>query len=238
MRRTKLGAVMASLAVTTASAAVLAAAPAHADTPTHTTLDVGGRTGVAALYGTNIGTLTGQVSDGTNPPTVGSADLQQMLPGKGWKKVKTDNNVSNGISFGKYGSKATGNVKYRVHYSGGTDAGTATTYTASFSNTVIVKTAWSLHPHAVCTTHCSFHGKLAPSSKHHKIVLQVKHGGWKTYKVLHTDAHSRWGSVVQPSRGKGTYYRAVVAGTKHLIKDYAVGRFTIVGKSAYGVSPR
>lgn len=238
MRATRLGAVLASLAITTGTAAVLGAGPAQADTPTQATLSVGGRTGVAALYGSYIGTLDAQVSDGTAPATVGSADLEQKLPGKSWKTVKTDRDVSDGITFGSYGSKAKENVQYRVHYSGGTDSGTAVTYAESLSNTVIVRTAWSLGPHALCTTHCRFYGKLSPKSKNHKILLQVKHHGWKPYKVLHTDKHSHWSAVVKPTRGKGTYYRAVVAGTKHLIGDYAIGHFSLVGKSSYAAGSR
>jgi hypothetical protein len=30
----------------------------------------------------------------------------------------------------------------------------------------------------------------------------------------------------------------VVAGTKHLIKTYALGRFTIIGRSAYRITQR
>lgn len=233
MRTTKLGAVLASLAVTTCGTAVLAAAPAQAGTAatvTTSALQIGGRTGIAALYGTNVGTLSGQVSDGANPPTVGAADLEQRLPGKGWKTVKTDHSAADGVSFGSYGSKAKGNVKYRVHYLGGTDSGTATTYAASYSNTVIVKTAWNLHPHALCTTKCRFYGKVSPTAKHHKVVIQVKHHGWKHYKTLHTDSHSRWSAVVKPSRGNGTYYRAVVKKTKNLIAYYPVGRFFITSR--------
>jgi hypothetical protein len=238
MRRTKLSAVVASLAVTSGMAAVLAAAPAQADTPTQTSLNVGGRTGVTALYGSYIGTITAQVTDGSSPATIGSADLQQRLPGKGWKVVKTDHNAADGVTFGRYGSKAKSNVKYRVHYLGGTDPVSTAVYAPSFSNTVIVKTAWGLAPHAVCGTHCRFFGKLSPKSKHHKILIQVKHHGWKRYKVLHTDKRSHWTVSVKPSRGGGTYYRAVVAKTKTLIRDYAIGHFTIVGKSSYAISSR
>jgi hypothetical protein len=238
MHRITFGAALASLALTTGTVAVLAAAPAQADTATRTALDLGGHTGLAALYGSDIGTLFAQVSDGTNPATAGSADLQQRLPGKGWKTVRTDRNVSDGISFGSYGSKARGNVKYRVHYLGGTDSGTATTYRPSYSNTVVVRTAWNLNAQALCTTHCRFYGKLTPKAKHRKIVIQVNHHGWKHYKTLHTNAHSRWSAVVKPARGKGAYYRAVVAKTKNLIKSYAIGHFTITGKSSYGVTRR
>ncbi|HEX3932733.1 MAG TPA: hypothetical protein VHW64_18700 [Nocardioides sp.] len=238
MRSTRLGAALASLTITAGTATLLMAGPAMADTDTGTQagLVLGGRTGTAVAYGDYLGTFDAAVSDGTNPVTVGAADLQQQLPGKTWKVVKSDADVSDGISFGSFGSKARGNVKYRLHYLGGTDTDTATTYAASYSNTVIVKTAWNLSPHALCTTKCRFYGKLSPKAKHRKVLIQVKHHGWKRYKVLHTNAHSHWNVVVKPSRGNGTYYRAVVAKTKQLIKSYAVGRFTIVGRSALGIN--
>jgi hypothetical protein len=238
MRTTRIGAALASLALTAGTATMLAAGPAHADTATTTSIDLGGQTSWTVLYGSYVGTFSTQISDGTNQVMVGAANLQQKLPGRNWKSVKTDDDVSDGVSFGQYGSKAKGNVKYRVHYLGGTDNGTATTYSESFSNTVIVLTAWDLHPQALCQSRCRFYGKLSPKAKHHKVLIQVKHHGWKRYRVVHTNSRSHWSSFVKPSRGKGTYYRAVVAGTKHLIGNYAIGHFTIIGKSAYGVSQR
>jgi hypothetical protein len=238
MRRTKLGAVLASLAITTGTATVLAAGPAQADTATQTGLTLGGQTGLTVLYGSSLGTFSTQIADGTEPVTVGAAELQRKLPGTSWKPVRTDDDISDGVSFGLYGSRATQNVTYRVHYLGGTDAGTATTYTESYSNTVIVRTAWNLNPHALCQSRCRFYGKLSPRARHHRVLIQVKHHGWKRYQVVRTNRHSHWTVFVKPSRGNGTYYRAVVAGTKHLIANYAVGHFTIIGRSAAGVSPR
>lgn len=238
MRFTKLGAALASLALTAGTATLLAAGPAQADTATQTSLDLGGNTAWKVLYGSYLGTFGTQITDGTNQVMVGAADLQQKLPGKDWKTVKSDADVSDGVSFGQYGSKARQNVKYRVHYLGGTDTDTATTYTESFSNTVVVLTAWDLHPKALCQSRCRFYGKLSPKAKHHKVLIQVKHHGWKRYRVVHTNSRSHWSAFVKPSRGKGTYYRAVVARTKHLIGNYAVGHFTIIGKSAYAVSQR
>jgi hypothetical protein len=238
MRTTRLGAALASLALTAGTATLLAAGPAHADTATTTTLDLGGQTSWTVLYGTYVGTFDTQISDGTNPVMVGVANLQEKQPGKSWKTVKTDEDASDGVSFGQYGSKAKSKVKYRVHYLGGTDTGTATTYSESFSNTVIVVAAWDLHPKAACEARCRFFGRLSPSVKHHKVLIQVKHHGWKRYRVVHTNSKSHWSSFVKPSRGAGTYYRAVVAGTKHLLGNFALGHFTIIGKSAYAVSQR
>jgi hypothetical protein len=243
MRTTKLGAVLASLALTTGTAAVLAAGPAQAGpatTPTQAALTLGGNVGVTALYGTDLGTFSAQVTtDGVTPVTVGSATLQQKLPGNDWKNAKTDDDLSDGVSFGTYGSKATGNVKYRLHYLGGTDTGTATTYGESFSNTVNVNTAWNLHDQGICAPKCKIFGKLAPKSRNHKILIQAKHGSWKRYDVVHTNKRSHWTAFVKPTPGNGTKYRAVVAGTKHLIKSYStIYRVYIISKSAYSVSPR
>ena len=243
MRTTKLGALLASLALTTGTAAVLAAGPATAqtDTPTQVALTLGGSGSWTVLYGSELGTFSTQVTtDGSTAVLVGSAKLQRKLPGKDWRNVKTDDNVGDidGVSFGNYGHKATQNVKYRVHYLGGTDNGTATTYDDSYSIAVKVLTAWNLHPKAACPSRCKFYGKLSPKAKHHKVLIQVKHHGWKRYKVVHTNRRSHWTVYVKPSRGAGTYYRAVVAGTQRLIGNYAIGHFTITGRSAYAVSQR
>lgn len=243
MRSTKLGAVVASLALTAGTAAVLAAGPAQAqtDTPTQSALTLGGRVGVAAPYGTSLGTWSAGVSDGVNPVTVGSADLQRKLPGQDWKTARTDSDISDGISFGSYGTKAKGNAKYRMHYLGGTDSGTATTYADSYSNTVNVKTAWNLHDQGICAPRCKIYGKLAPKARHHKMVVQaLHHGTWKRYDVIHTNRRSHWTAFVKPTRGRGTKYRVVVAGTKHLIKSYStIYRVYIISRSpARSLSPR
>lgn len=237
MRTTKLGAVLASLAITTGTVAVLGAGPAQADTGTKVTLSLGGYSSLTVAYGNYMGSFSGEVSDGTNPVYVGSAELQRRLPGKNWRDVKTDG-VMPFLDFGQYGSTAWGNVRYRVHYLGGTDPASTTTYAPSYSNVVAVRTAWNLHPKASCTARCRFYGKLSPKAKHHRILIQVKHHGWKRYQVIRTNRRSHWSVSVKPSRGNGTYYRAVVAGTRHLIKTYALGHFTIVGRAAYRVSPR
>jgi hypothetical protein len=240
MPTTKLGAVLASLALSAGTATVLAATPAQAATEvaTHATATLGGYGSWKALYGTDVGPWSIQVSDdATNPVTVGTAKLQQKRPGKDWNNVKTDDDLTDGVSFGSYGTKAKENIKYRVHYLGGTDDSTMTTYDESYSNTVTVLTAWKLNPQASCATRCRFYGKLAPKAKHHKVLIQVKHHGWKRYKVVHTNKRSHWTVFVKPSRG-GTKYRALVAGTKHLIQGEARGLFTIIGKSAYASSPR
>jgi hypothetical protein len=246
MRMSKVGALLASLTITTGTAAVLAAGPAQAaDNATQSSLTLGVHSdGVAALYHSYLGTFSGMVTYddstvGTTPVTAGAADLQQKLPGHNWKTVRTDSNASDGVSFGNYGSTAKQNVKYRIHYLGGTDpVTTTTTYAESYSNTVTVRTAWDLKPHALCTHKCRFYGKLAPKAKHHKVLIQVKHHGWKRYKVVRTNKHSHWTAFVKPKRGNGALYRAVVAGNKHLIKNYALGRFTIIGKSSFAISRR
>jgi hypothetical protein len=244
MRTTKLGAALASLAITTGTATLLAAGPAQADTATQVVINLGGYGKLTAPYGTYLGTFTVQITDGTDPVTVGAADLQERRPGKDWKVVKSDSDVSettgDGISFGRYGTKAKGNVKYRVHYLGGTDEGTATTYSESYSNPVIVRTTWNLHDNGVCAPRCKIYGHLSPKAKHHKVTIQVKHGSWKRYKVVHTNARSHWSAFVKPTRGRGTLYRAVVAGTKNISKGFSfrIYRAYIDTRSARNLSPR
>jgi hypothetical protein len=221
MRTTKLGAVLATFAITTGTAALLAETPAQSDTPAATTakLAIDQHTTVVGQYGDLIGYLEINISDVNGGGVyTGSADLQQRLPGKSWATVKTDNDGTNGINFGSYGSHDKGNLKYRIHYLGGTDANTSITYAPSYSNVVTVRTLWNLHEDGTCVGGCRFFGKLSPNARHHKVLIQVKHGSWKKYKVVKTDSRSHWNARVVATFGNGTYYRAVVGRTKREIK--------------------
>jgi hypothetical protein len=233
MRTTKLGAVLASLALSAGTTAVLAAAPAHAATAaataTKVALDMSGHHQVKGVYGDYLGTLGGSVTfkqtDGSSATvTDGDAILQRRLPGRSWKGVKTDSDPSY-LYFGTYGSHAHGNVKYRVHYLGGTGTGTdGSTYTwaPAFSNVVTVGTYWDLNDSGSCVGGCHLSGKLAPKAPHHKVTIQVKHGTWKRYKVVHTTSRSKYRAGVQATRGKGTKYRILVAGTKNLLQTKSI----------------
>jgi hypothetical protein len=218
MRTTTLGAVLASFAITAGAAAVLTAAPAHAATPVQVTLSLDGKSQVVAPYKAFVGGFfSGAVSytlpdSSTAPVTAGDAVLQRRLPGKAWQDVRTDPGPDS-LDYGTYGSHANGNTQYRVHYLGGTDG--TTTWDPAFSAPVTVLTLWDLNEHGSCVGHCRFYGHLSPRAKHHTVTIQVKHGSWKTYKVVKTDARSRWSAAVVATFGKGTYYRAVVRGTKN-----------------------
>jgi hypothetical protein len=215
MRSTKLGAALASLAITAGTTTLLVAGPAQADTATQITLTLSGQTSAVAPYRTDIGLLSSQVSDGVNPVTVGSVDLEQKLPGKDWKVVKTDDDLTDGVSFGSYGSRAKGNVKYRAHYLGGTDG--VTTWDPARSDVVIVITLWRIRDTSGCPNgHCHVSGRLGPSTRHHKVLVQVKRSGaWHRYRVLHTSRKSTYRVAVSGSR-RGTHYRIIIAGTRHI----------------------
>src|SRR6188472_182895 len=139
MRTTTLGAVLASLAITGGTAAVLGAGPAEAATPTTTApttarLAINQHTTVVAHYGDQIGYLEASVSDSNGGGVyAGRAVLQRRLPGKGWAKVRTDDDGTDGIGFGAYRSHAKGNVLYRLHYLGGTDGANSFTYAPAYS---------------------------------------------------------------------------------------------------------
>lgn len=232
MRTTKLGAVLASLAITTGTAAVLAAAPAQADTPTTVKLsftdpsDGTQYAGWRALYGDRVATLTTVISDGTTTPTVGSAILQRRLPGDDWTDQQTDANVSDGVTFTS--PRALSRAVYRVQYSGGTDG--INTWSPSTSNTVKVVTYWKFN-RVKGTYHrrlaFTWSGTLAPHVKHHRVVIQVKHGSWRKYKVVHTNVKSRWSVRVQGGHNRWVHYRAVVAGTNTLHKSYSLAKFKV-----------
>jgi hypothetical protein len=216
MRMRHLGAVVASLTVAAAAtfgSAVLAAGPADAATATQAKLAID--TGkhkvqqVTGQYGNLVGFLEGSITDGSGTPVDGGeADLQAKLPGKGWKTVKKDSDASF-LSFGTFGDKAKGNIAYRVRYLG--DA----TFAPTTSNVVTVTTLWSLKDHTDCVGGCHIRGQLVPRTKHHKITVQVKRGGWKKFKVVHTDAKGKF-SVHVTVHGKKTLYRIIVAGTRSI----------------------
>lgn len=212
MRTTKLGAVLASLAISAGTTAVLAASPAQAATATTASLDISSKTHVKGAYGDYVGYLEASVTDSNGVSvTTGTANLQAKFPGKDWKTVKTDTDPSY-IDFGSYGSHARGNVRYRLQYVGDS------TYDSSVSDVVTVTTYWKLNDEGTCVGGCRITGKLAPKARHHQVLIQVKHGSWKKYEVVKTDRHSRWKARVVATKGNGTLYRAVVAGTKNLHK--------------------
>jgi len=228
MRMTKLGAVLATLAIATGTATVLADTPAQAATATTTTatLTINQHAKVKAQYGNTIGFLEAAVTDsGGGDVLTGSAVLQQKLPGKSWKDAKTDSDGTDGFSFGSYGSRAKGNVQYRLHYLGGTDGTTSTTYAPSVSKVVTVTTLWNFKDTSACPNgHCHISGKLIPRTKNHKILVQVKHGSWKKYRVLHTSSKGTYRVNVTGSR-KGTKYRIIITRTHSItatMKGYRV----------------
>jgi hypothetical protein len=227
MRTTTLGAVLSSLAITAGTVAVITAGPtqaAVAATPTQVTLALSGKTTLVAPYKTDLGPLSGQVTDNEdNLVSSGDAVLQRRLPGKKWKNARTDHSPSF-VTYGGYGSHALGNVQYRVHYLGGSDG--TTTWAPSYSDVVTVGTQWLLHENGTCDGGCRFFGKLSPKAKHRKVVIEVKHGSWKRYKVVRTNARSKWSASVVATFGKGTLYRAVVGRSTHEIAtSSAIYRF-------------
>ncbi|HEX3932732.1 MAG TPA: hypothetical protein VHW64_18695 [Nocardioides sp.] len=217
---TRIGAVLASLAITAGSAALLASSPAQAGsrTPVSMQLYLGARSSLIATYKQNVGTFEAQIvysPDGetTAPVTAGKAVLQRKLPGKHWKNVRTDKSLAT-LGFGKYGNHALGNMQYRMHYLGGTDG--TTTFAAGYSDVVTVHTLWNLHEKPSCLPDCVLSGRLSPNAKHQKVVIQAMRGTtWKRYEVVRTNAHSHWRARVKATKGNGTIYRAVAPRTKN-----------------------
>jgi hypothetical protein len=211
MRTTKLGAVLASLAVAAGTTAILSAAPAEAATATAAKLDISGHHKAKAPYGEYLGLFGGSVEDSSGfAVTTGTAHLQRKLPGKSWRTIATDTSPGY-LYFGSVDSHAKGNALYRVSYVGDT------TYDSAVSNTVTIGTLWNLHDSGSCAGGCHLKGRLGPKAKHHKVLVQVKHGSWKKYKVVHTDRRSKFRVSVRATRGNGTKYRLVVPGNKHVL---------------------
>lgn len=249
MRMTKMGATLASLAITTAGAALLAGTPAHAadselavtPAPTTARLAINQQTAVKALYGNPIGYLEPAVADENGGLVyTGSAVLQRRLPGRTWTDVRTDGDTSDGISFGSYGHTATSNVRYRFHYLGGTDPNTSITYAPSVSNVVTVTTYWNFKDTSACPNgRCHISGRLIPRTAGHKIVIQVKHGSWQRYRILHTSSRGTYRVGVTGSPA-GTKYRMIITATKRLTATQK--RYTVIRVSgrttARAISPR
>jgi hypothetical protein len=81
---------------------------------------------------------------------------------------------------------------------------------------VAVHTLWKLHTQGTCLPHCRLYGKVSPTAKHQKVVIQAMHGNtWKRYKVVRTDSRSHWSAPVKATRGNGTIYRAVVTSSRN-----------------------
>ena len=91
-----------------------------------------------------------------------------------------------------------------------------TTFAATVSNVVTVTTLWNFKDTSACPNgHCHISGKLIPRTRHHKILVQVKHGAWHKYAVLHTSAKGKYTVKVTGSR-RGTKYRIIITATKHI----------------------
>jgi hypothetical protein len=232
MRTTRLGAVLASLATTTGTLALVAVGPTQASAPeaTTATLAINQHTQVKGQYGDLVGFLDATVTDSNGAGVfAGSAVLERQLPGRSWATVKTDSDGTDGFDFGSYGSHAKGNVRYRLHYLGGTDAGTSVTYAPAVSGVVKVVTLWGFKDTSACPNgHCHISGRLIPKTARHKIVVQVKHGSSVPYRVVRTSSTGSYRVGVTGSR-KGTRYRMIITGTPSItatMKGYRVIRVT------------
>lgn len=224
MRRSKVLAALASVAMSIGATAVIAA-PAHADTPTTVKFNISGKSHVKKVYGDYLGGVSGKVeyTSATSGQVVeasnGTTNLEAKKPGKAWKVVGSDDSPGF-LYFPNSAQKAKGNVKYRAHFLGGTytDAnGVGHTLDPSYSGAVKVDTFYKITVSSPCTHGCKYIGKIAPKYKHKKVLMQVKRNGhWKKYSVVKTNAKSKFVARVRASRGKGTIYRCVVKGNKKI----------------------
>jgi len=119
-------------------------------------------------------------------------------------------------------------VRYRFHYLGGTDPDTLVTYAPSYSNVVTVITLWNFNDTSACPNgRCHIGGRLIPRTKHHKIIVQVRHGSWQPYRVVRTTTRGTYRIPVTGS-ARGTKYRMIITGTKQLTATVAHYRVTRV----------
>lgn len=148
----------------------------------------------------NVETTSGaQVYDGT-------LTVQRKLVGEStWTTVKTSSSAYLYDSI-----KARGNASYRVLYSG------TSTYAASGAS-VSSKVQRKINDTITGSRKLTFHGKVAPLYKRGKVIVQWKKkkaGAWKKYRVVRTNAKSKFAATVGAPRRGYWYFRAVLPASK------------------------
>lgn len=186
------------------------ASPAHAATATQVDFTINRS---KAVYGDDIYFYGTVKTTGGGYVYTGVASLQVSEAGGAWRTVANDDTPSVLIFPAR---RAGSNAVYRVVYTG--DA----TYASSVSANRALKVTRDLNERIKGVV---FNGKVAPSYKRKPVVIQVKAGRWKKFKVIRTDRRSRW-SIKLPARSKRTYFRAVVAGDKAFVKSISRVAYT------------
>jgi hypothetical protein len=205
MRLSKISAALTALCLAVGVAAFIGA-PAQAATTPKVVLKMARTSGT---YGDSI-SLAGAVAYHGSAVYTGTGYLQRQAKGSTtWANVQS-------ASAGGYmtfpAAKFIGNANYRIYYTGGTNY--SGTYAAAFSPVVKVKTYRDLNDSGTCVRGCHLKGHVKPKYKHKRVIVQVKKGKWKTYKLVKTNKYSRFNVKVTASRGAGTKYRIVIKGDK------------------------
>ncbi|CAM3330509.1 hypothetical protein NODU109028_11990 [Nocardioides dubius] len=207
IKRFVTGAVAAGLLGLTPIA--LAAAPAQAATPSATAI-AGQISKSKTEYGDSF-YISGNVQSEFGYPT-GTLTLSRKLAGESsYKVVGTD--TSPGYFW--FDLKAAGNATYVLSFSGGSDS----QYDYQPSS---ISTKQSVFRKVTVKTNSrtmTAKGKVTPSFGKKKILVQIKKGGWKTFKRVKTDKAGKYSVRLPGKRGKGNKYRLVIKADKRFVTN-------------------
>ncbi len=227
MRTTRLGAVLASLAIPPARRRLLAQPPHRPPRPAATTtkLALNQHKTVEGVYGQLVGSLRGNIADDHGGLVfAGTAVLQRQLPGKGWKNVKSDHDGAGRDRFGTNGQPRQGQRAVPRALPGWDGPHTPRPALRRSPTSSLVTLLEAQRVTASCAADATSAASWARRPSTTRSRSRSSTAGWKRYKVVHTNAKSKWTVAVTAHARQGTLYRAVVGGTK--ITDHVdAGRF-------------
>lgn len=208
-------------ALATTAVSTTSAAPARADEPDATSAVSFGSARLVGVFGDDLslpdGAVTVTYSDGTShTPGAGTATLQRQLRGSStWRDVASDDTLSS--LYYPAVAKFTGDMKYRIYYTGGT-------YTDSSYGTVTATPATSPVTPIATLVDASVRGVIrsgrlfaafavAPAARY-KVLVQIKlNGAWRRYARTTTNTRGRVRVLITRTTRRGQPYRAIFSGS-------------------------
>lgn len=187
----------------------LAAAPAQAGTPSGTQI-AAQISKSKAEYGDSF-YISGNVESQFGYPT-GTLTLSRKIAGESsYKVVGTDTSPG----YFSFDLKAVGNATYVLSFGGGSDSQyDYQPSTLAGKQSVFRKVTVKTNSRTMTAK-----GKITPSFGKKKFVVQIKKGGWKTYKRVKTDKAGKYSVRLPGKRGKGNKYRLVIKGDKRFVTN-------------------
>ena len=147
----------------------------------------------ALVYGDTLELAVKVVDSSGNQVFDGSLAVQRQLPGKSWTTIKS---VSDAYLYDS--TKAVGNAKYRVLYSG------TSTYAPSGAG-VSAKVQRKITFRDVGSRRVVLSGKVAPGYHGKVMIMKQKGKRWTRYKVVRANKRSHFQTPL-PAPRKGRFY--------------------------------